>query len=98
MKQNNKLSKMYKYNNYLFVFSILVQDFDKNKAMEVFANANNCLDGLPAKIRDYVEEKIKLCQPVNFHVCDGSEQENQQLLDAMEAAGVVRRLTKYKNW
>ncbi|CAF1229328.1 unnamed protein product, partial [Adineta ricciae] len=65
--------------------------------MEVFANANNCLDGLPAKIRNYVEEKIKLCQPANFHVCDGSEQENQQLLDAMEAAGVVRRLTKYKN-
>ncbi|CAF1469088.1 unnamed protein product [Adineta steineri] len=65
--------------------------------MEMFAHANNSFDGLPSKIREYVEEKIKLCQPSNFHVCDGSEKENQQLLDAMEEAGVVRRLMKYKN-
>jgi phosphoenolpyruvate carboxykinase (GTP) len=66
--------------------------------MEVFANANNSLDILPIKIREYVQEKIQLCQPANFHVCDGSEEENQQLLDAMEQAGVIRRLRKYKNW
>ncbi|UJR09638.1 hypothetical protein I4U23_013872 [Adineta vaga] len=65
--------------------------------MEIFTDANNCLDSLPEKIREYVEDKIKLCQPANFHVCDGSDEENQQLLDAMEAAGVVRRLGKYKN-
>ena len=66
--------------------------------MDVFANANNSLDILPSKIREYVEEKIKLCQPSNFHVCDGSEEENQQILDAMEEAGIIRRLQKYKNW
>ena len=66
--------------------------------MDIFANANNTLDVLPVKIRDYVREKIELCQPANVHVCDGSEAENQQLLDAMEQAGVIRRLTKYKNW
>jgi GTP-dependent phosphoenolpyruvate carboxykinase len=66
--------------------------------MEVFINANNSLDILPSKIREYVKEKIELCQPSNFHVCDGSEKENQQLLDAMEQAGVIRRLKKYKNW
>jgi phosphoenolpyruvate carboxykinase (GTP) len=66
--------------------------------MDVFANANNSLDSLPSKIREYVKEKISLCQPANFHVCDGSEEENQQLLDAMEQAGVIRRLKKYKNW
>ena len=66
--------------------------------MEVYAHANNSLDSLPLKIREYVQEKIILCQPSNFHVCDGSEQENQELLDAMEQAGVIRRLKKYKNW
>lgn len=66
--------------------------------MDVFTNANNSLEGLPVKIREYVEEKIKLCQPENFHVCDGSEAENQELLDNMEQAGVIRRLKKYKNW
>jgi len=66
--------------------------------MDIFANANNSLDDLPSKIREYVQEKINLCQPTNFHVCNGSEEENQQLLDAMEQAGGIRRLKKYKNW
>jgi phosphoenolpyruvate carboxykinase (GTP) len=66
--------------------------------MDFFANANNSLDGLPSKIREYVQEKINLCQPRNFHVCNGSEEENQELLNAMEQAGVIRRLKKYKNW
>ncbi|CAF4241240.1 unnamed protein product [Rotaria socialis] len=65
--------------------------------MEAFLHANNNLDVLPSKIREYVEEKIKLCQPSNFHVCNGSDEENQQLLDAMELSGVIRRLRKYKN-
>ncbi len=71
---------------------------DKSFEMDVFIKANNSLDILPLKIREYVQEKIQLCQPTNFHVCDGSEEENQQLLDAMEQAGVIRRLKKYKNW
>jgi GTP-dependent phosphoenolpyruvate carboxykinase len=66
--------------------------------MDIFTNANNSLDGLPSKIREYVQEKINLCQPANFHVCNGSDEENQQLLDAMEQAGVIRCLRKYKNW
>jgi len=65
--------------------------------MDVFAAANNNLEILPVKIREYVEEKVKLCQPSNVHVCDGSDEENQQLLDSMEQAGVIRRLKKYKN-
>ncbi len=66
--------------------------------MEVFENANNSLDGLPSKIQEYVREKIQLCQPVNFHLCNGSDEENQELLDSMEQVGVIRRLKKYKNW
>ena len=66
--------------------------------MDIFPHANNSLDGLPTYIRDYVQEKITLCQPANFHLCDGSDEENQQLLDGMEQAGVIRRLQKYKNW
>jgi len=65
--------------------------------MEIFPQANNSLDGLPSVIRQYVQEKINLCQPANFHVCDGTEEENQQLLDMMEQMGVIRRLKKYKN-
>ena len=66
--------------------------------MDTFALANNSLAGLPTVIRDYVQEKIQLCQPANFHVCNGSDEENQQLLDMMEQMGMIRRLRKYKNW
>ena len=66
--------------------------------MNIFAHANCTLDILPSKVREYVQEKIRLCQPSNFHVCTGSDEENQQLLDAMENARIIRRLKKYKNW
>jgi phosphoenolpyruvate carboxykinase (GTP) len=66
--------------------------------MDIFVHANNALECLPVRVREYVQEKIDLCQPANVHVCDGSDNENQQLLDAMEHAGVIRRLKKYKNW
>lgn len=66
--------------------------------MDIYEEANNSLEILPDHIRQYVEKKISLCQPSNFHVCDGSEEENQRLLDSMEQAGVIRRLKKYKNW
>jgi GTP-dependent phosphoenolpyruvate carboxykinase len=66
--------------------------------MEIFAHANNSLDGLPSDIRDYVQDKIGLCQPSNFHVCNGSNEENQQIVDMMEQMGIIRRVRKYKNW
>lgn len=81
--------------NHSYFFLLLVFIHSK---MDVYEDANNSLEILPTKIREYVEEKIQLCQPTNFHVCDGSEEENQRLLNSMEQAGVIRRLKKYKNW
>ena len=66
--------------------------------MNIYLHANNSLDGLPRSIRNYVQEKIELCQPDNFHLCDGSEEENQRIIDLMEQAGSIRRLKKYRNW
>jgi len=31
-------------------------------------------------------------------VCDGSERENQRLLEIMTAQGMAQKLTKYENW
>jgi len=66
--------------------------------MDRFPEANGALSSLPSVVLDYVREKIALCQPADVHVCDGSERENQQLLEGMEQAGIVRRLKKYTNW
>lgn len=53
---------------------------------------------LGTKVRDFVEEKIILCQPDNVHICTGSHLENENLLNLMKEQGVIEPLPKYKNW
>ena len=56
------------------------------------------LDSLPQAVRTFVENSVKLCQPEHIHICDGSEEENQQLLEHMEGQGMIKRLRKLNNW
>lgn len=56
------------------------------------------LDSLPQAVREFVESNAKLCWPDQIHICDGSEDENRQLLGRMEEEGVIKRLRKYDNW
>lgn len=53
---------------------------------------------LSPKIRAYLEECVALCCPDNVYVCDGSEDENTQLLKLLEKKGTIRALPKYENW
>lgn len=55
------------------------------------------LTSLPAKVREFVEEYVPLMQPKEVHVCDGSDQENQTLLQMMVDKGVLVKLTKFEN-
>ncbi|KAF0310408.1 Phosphoenolpyruvate carboxykinase [GTP], mitochondrial [Amphibalanus amphitrite] len=52
---------------------------------------------LPAKVRQFVERAVTLCQPDRVHVCDGSEAENAALLRQMQAVGMIEPLPKYDN-
>ncbi len=53
---------------------------------------------LPKSIKQYVEEKAKLCQPDSIYICDGSEEENAVLLKILEDSGRIQKLDKMKNW
>lgn len=48
------------------------------------------------KLLAWVEEWVQLCQPDNVYWCDGSEEENQKLLDGMIAAGTAVKLNEEK--
>lgn len=48
-------------------------------------------------VRQFVEEKARICQPDQIMVCDGSESENQQLIDLMVKEGQLEKLPKYDN-
>lgn len=56
------------------------------------------LQTLAKGVREYVEEKISLCQPDNVHVCTGSQRENESLLNLMQRQGTIEPLPMYKNW
>ncbi|XP_055508019.1 phosphoenolpyruvate carboxykinase, cytosolic [GTP]-like [Leucoraja erinacea] len=55
------------------------------------------LNNLSPGVRNFVEESAKLCQPASIHICDGSEEENGQILAMMEEQGMIKRLRKYHN-
>ncbi|KAG5893931.1 hypothetical protein JTB14_028741 [Gonioctena quinquepunctata] len=55
------------------------------------------LRDLPPKLKSYVEENIRLCQPDKVHICDGSDSENKHLLNLMQQQGTIVPLPKYDN-
>lgn len=48
------------------------------------------------KLKAWVQEWVELCQPDHVYWCDGSEEENQRLLDEMVAAGAAVKLNEEK--
>lgn len=48
------------------------------------------------KLNQWVKEWAELCQPDNVYLCDGSEQENQRLLDEMVKSGMAVKLNDKK--
>ncbi|KAG8229583.1 hypothetical protein J437_LFUL010175 [Ladona fulva] len=55
------------------------------------------LEKLHPKVKEFVEDSVKLCQPDTIHICDGSEAENDHLLKIMQEKGMIENLPKYEN-
>lgn len=55
-------------------------------------------NALPLKVQDYVADKVKLCEPDNLYICDGSKEENEELLKLLINAGIATELFKHDNW
>lgn len=56
------------------------------------------LKSLTQEVRYFIESTAKLCQPAKIHICDGSEEENKNILDLMVEQGMIKKLKKYENW
>ena len=41
-----------------------------------------------------MQDAVDLCKPAAVHVCNGSDAENQLMLDQLEQDGVVTKLAK----
>ncbi|XP_005305892.2 phosphoenolpyruvate carboxykinase, cytosolic [GTP] isoform X2 [Chrysemys picta bellii] len=55
------------------------------------------LKSLSQEVRYFIESNAKLCQPARIHICDGSEEENKNILDIMVEQGMIKKLKKYEN-
>lgn len=56
------------------------------------------LSSLRPYVKEFVEKNIELCKPARVHVCDGSQEENEMLLNKLVNQGRLVKLTKYENW
>ena len=49
------------------------------------------------QVRDFITEAVDLCQPARVHICDGSEEENESIMQLLSGQRMVKPLTKYEN-
>ncbi len=56
------------------------------------------IDSLKPHVRSFVEDNAWVLQPERIHVCDGSEEENRQLVEKLQQDGRLIKLRKYDNW
>lgn len=56
------------------------------------------LSTLRPYVKEFVEKNIELCKPANVHVCDGSKEENDMLLNQLVEQKRLIKLDKYDNW
>ncbi|XP_060563855.1 LOW QUALITY PROTEIN: phosphoenolpyruvate carboxykinase, cytosolic [GTP]-like [Ruditapes philippinarum] len=67
---------------------------DPQKRYDVlYGNINR----LPTRVRYFVEENAKVCQPDTVHICDGSEKERELLYYILQRDGTIKPLPKYEN-
>jgi phosphoenolpyruvate carboxykinase (GTP) len=67
------------------------------RSLSVVAKANAKELELPKKVSSFVEEFAGLCNPKDIHVCDGSQEESQELMEIMTEMGMAKKLHKYEN-
>ena len=56
------------------------------------------LSTLRPYVKEFVEKNMELCKPDKVHVCNGSKEENDMLLNKLVEQERLIKLTKYENW
>ena len=67
-------------------------------AFRPLSTAGLQVNSLSPKVQAYIRKQEKVCQPDQVYVCDGTEEENQALLNKLQKDGRFQKLPKYENW
>ena len=81
-----------------------LKDSDFTVVNEVVTHAENHIPiikgdfmSLSPKVRRFVAEKAELMKPKAIYICDGSEQENKEIIEDCCKTGLLKPLKAYKN-
>ena len=53
---------------------------------------------LPVDVQAFIAANVRLCGPKGVYLCDGSEEEAEEITDKMVDRGMLIKLDKYDNW
>ena len=62
------------------------------------AMKDRTIDSLGPQLQAFIREKQALCQAENVHICDGSEEENEFIVNQMIDSGMMKRLPLLDEW
>jgi GTP-dependent phosphoenolpyruvate carboxykinase len=62
------------------------------------AMQDRTVESLGPQLQEFIREKKELCQPENIHICDGSPEENEYMVNKMIESGMMKRLPLYDDW
>lgn len=62
------------------------------------ARKDTAVESLGPQLQAFIREKQELCQPDSIHICDGSQEENDYLVNQMIESKMMKRLTLYDDW
>ena len=55
------------------------------------------LDSLQPHLKQFIEQYVQQCQPTGVHVCDGSDEEYQALIQVLINKGALTKLKQFEN-
>jgi phosphoenolpyruvate carboxykinase (GTP) len=56
------------------------------------------VESFSPQLQAFIREKQALCQPENIHICDGSQEENEYMVNQMIESKMMKRLPLYEDW
>ncbi|XP_065569074.1 phosphoenolpyruvate carboxykinase, cytosolic [GTP]-like isoform X3 [Artemia franciscana] len=71
--------------------------FSSKSALRRIAILNGDIKKLSPAVQDFIEKSVNLCKPENVHICDGSNAENQHIINTMVKDGILESLPKMDN-
>jgi phosphoenolpyruvate carboxykinase (GTP) len=54
-------------------------------------------EALPSRVRRYIAENVRLLRPKGVYICDGSQEEAEEITEKMVNRGLLTKLDKYEN-